>query len=139
MHINSWRVHLTNTPQMNENESTRGSRDQFPWIPAYLALLLFAFAVVIKPVDLRRRATTVLIDKKGTARLGGVVPLRNKKIRDMAIWAASQLDGGQLTVVADKSAKLTSVIEVLDSMGKAGATLDSRPQIGPSLRPRGTQ
>src|SRR5436190_22408307 len=93
--------HLTRTLQMNGNESTRGSRGQLPWIPVCLALLLLAFAVVIKPSDLRRRATTVPIDKNGTARLGGTVPMRNKTIRDTAIWVASHLNGGQLNVAGE--------------------------------------
>ena len=74
------------------------------------------------------RFTTVVIDNKNTVRLGGVVPLGNKKIRDSVLGIMSHLNGAKFTVVADKSAKFSTVVEVMDSIRRSGATLIPPPR-----------
>jgi hypothetical protein len=105
---------------MNNSPLSEESGNKFRWGFAFLAFLLFVGLVAVKPADLRRRSAEVRIDKNGTARLGGVLPLRNKKVRDEALRMASLLNGGKFTVVADKGAGWTNLVEVVDSIRKAG-------------------
>jgi biopolymer transport protein ExbD len=84
---------------------------------------------------LRRRATTVQIDKRGTARLGGVIPLRDEKVRGIALVAAKHLNGGTVAVVADKRASLSNIVQVLDWIRNA----DSTQPLGPPQRQAGAE
>jgi hypothetical protein len=130
---------------MNNSQLSEESGNKFRWVFAFLALLLLVGLVVVNPADLRRRSAEVRIDKNGTARLGGVLPLRNKKVRDAALRMASHLYGGKFAVVADKGAGWTNLVEVCDSIRKAGGNpshitasaqdLQAAPQISlpPSL------
>jgi biopolymer transport protein ExbD len=86
-------------------------------------MLLVLVLVMITPEHLGRTSTTLVIDKKGTIRLGGLVPLRNKKIRDSVLGAVSHFSRSEFTIVADKSANFSSVVEAMDSISKAHATL----------------
>jgi len=88
-----------------------------------LGFLLIVGVFAVKPDDLRRRATSVQIDESGTARLGGVLPLRDKKVRDVALRLVSHLNGGKFTVVADKGASMSNIVEVFDGIRKATTNL----------------
>src|ERR1043166_6205461 len=81
-----------------------------------LVLLLVMGPIVFMPDDLLRRATTVRIDRNGTARLGGMIPLQNRKLSRLALRVASYLNGGKLAIVADKSANASSIVTVLDAI-----------------------
>jgi len=123
---------------MKKGQSTE-SRDRFPWAFVCLAFVLLVGLVALKPADLRRRAAAVQIDKNGTAHLGGVLPLRNKKVSDVALRVASHLNGGKLAVVADKGASWSNIVEVMDSIAKANAKPSRLQQVAPPQRPPGTQ
>ena len=69
-----------------------------------------------------RGVTTVVIDNKNTVRLGSVVLPQNKKVRDSVLRIVSHLNGAKFAIVADRSAKWSTIIEVMDSMGRARAT-----------------
>jgi hypothetical protein len=122
---------------MNKGQLTGELDYRFPWAFACVAFLLFVGLVAVKPGDLRRRAAAVQIDKNGTTRLGGVLPLRNQKVRDVAILVASHLNGGKFAVVVHKDANFSNVVEVLDSIRKARANLSPQQQVGPPQRPAG--
>lgn len=66
--------------------------------------------------------TKVVIDNKSTVRLGGVVPLQNKKVRDSVLRIMSLLSREKLTIVADKSSKFSTIVEVMDSLRTARAS-----------------
>jgi hypothetical protein len=120
---------------MNKGQATGESG--IPWVFACLAFLLLVGLVAVKPGDLCRRAASVQIDKNGTARLGGVLPLRNKKVRDVALPVASHLNGGRFAVVADKGASFSNIVEVLDAIRKARTNLSPQQRVGPPQRPAG--
>ena len=106
----------------NDSESDKRSRK---WSICRITCLVVALVLVLVLVvssDLRRSTTTLVIDGKGTIRLGGLVPLKNKTIRYAVLRAVSHLNGGKFTVVADKSASWSAVVEAMDSIPKSGAT-----------------
>jgi len=92
------------------------------WTFGCLAVLLVLALAMGRLGDLRRSTTTLVIDNKDTIRLGGLVPIRNRTVRCAVLRAVSHLNGGKFTIVADKSANFSTVVEVMDSIRKAGAT-----------------
>jgi hypothetical protein len=119
---------------MIEAESSLRSRAFLPWALTCLALCLFFGLLVAKRSGLRRRLATVQIDKTGTARLGGVVPLRNTKVGDVALWAVKYLNGGKIAIVVDKGASWSSVVQVMESFSSAKTNFGTRavtPPLGP--------
>jgi hypothetical protein len=83
---------------------------------------LFLLFLIVAPA-LRRVGTTLFIDKSGIVRLGGVVPLQKKSTRISVLRVVGWVNGGKFVIVAETSAKFSSVVEALDSMQKAGVTL----------------
>jgi hypothetical protein len=87
-----------------------------------IACLVFLSAIVLlfKSEGFSRRAT-VVIDANGTARLGGVLPLKNKTVRDLALRTVSQLNGGTASIAAPQAA-ISNVTATYAAMRKAGIT-----------------
>jgi biopolymer transport protein ExbD len=97
----------------------------------WLTILLVSVLVIVTSIDLRRASTTLVIDKRGTIRLGGMVPLRNKRTRDSVLQVVGHLNGARFKIVANESANFSSVVEALDSISKAHATLAPTPRRSP--------
>jgi len=106
------------------------------WAIFCLALLLVMGPIVFMPDDLLRRATTVRIDRNGTACLGGMIPLQNRKLCRVALRVASYLNGGKLAVVADKSANASSIVTVLDAIRASSTNSGLQQQFNPPARLR---
>lgn len=121
-------------------ESYGGKRRRFSvpirWTIFCLALFVIMGPMVFMPYDLLRRATTVRIDRNGTARLGGVIRLQNRKLSRVALRAASYLNGGKLAVVADKSANASSIVMVLDAIRASSTNSGLQQQFSPPARLR---
>jgi biopolymer transport protein ExbD len=83
--------------------------------------LLMVVGFLMSPGQGARRAT-VTIDTNGTARLGGVLPLKNPAVRDAALSAVSHLNGGTASVVAGQATAFSDVVEMVKAMQKAGIT-----------------
>jgi hypothetical protein len=92
--------------------------DSSPWILAILTLALLLVAVALKGTGLGWRPATVTVDKTGTARVGGLVPLRNKNLRDTALPIFWQMNSTNICVVADRDTEISNIVEVLDSLSK---------------------
>ncbi len=92
----------------------------FVWAVGCL-LLLSALLVHLNSANAPRRAT-VTIDTNGTARLGGVLPLRNKTFRDAALTAVGRLNGGTASIAAARSTAISNLLEVYGAMRKVGIT-----------------
>ena len=105
---------------MNNSQPSQVSRPWLWWSVACL-VLLSAVVMLSRTGRLPRRAT-VTIDTKGTARLGGVFPLQNKTVRDVALTAAGYLNGGTASIVAAESTSFSNLVETFGAMRKAGIT-----------------
>jgi hypothetical protein len=130
-------VTIRDQTQMNKGQVSGESGGGFSWVFACLAVLLIVGLVAVKPGDLRRRAVSVQIDKNGTARLGGVLPLRDKNVRDVALRVASHLNGGRFTILADKGASFSNIVEVFDGIRKASTNPSPQQRVGPPQRSAG--
>jgi len=91
----------------------------------FLALTVL---ILITSARFRQKLTTVRIDDKGTPRLGEVLPLREKSIRDVTLKTLSGLNGGKLDLVVDKGASFKRVVEVMDSIASPKT---NKPPAGP--------
>ena len=124
---------------MNNSQPSQVSRPWLWWSVACL-VLLSAVVMLSRTGRLPRRAT-VTIDTKGTARLGGVFPLQNKTVRDVALTAAGYLNGGTASIVAAESTSFSNLVETIGAMHKAGITsvtlrTESSAQQRPEQKPR---
>jgi hypothetical protein len=109
----------------------------FPWLIVFCLFLFFGLSIMASG-GLRRRATTVQIDRAGTARLGGMISLRNEKVRRIALGAAKYLNGGKVAITADKGASFSNVVQVLDWVRAANS--NTAPQLlVPPQRPAGRE
>ena len=105
---------------MNEEQPGEARNHWFAWVIGCL-VLLSAVVVLLKSAGTLRRAT-VTIDANGTARLGGMFPIQNKIVRDVALTAAGRLNGGTASIVAAKSTAISNLVEMCSAMRKSGFT-----------------
>ena len=84
-------------------------------------LAFFAIGALISSFDLFQRAT-VTIDDSGTARLGGIIPLRNTHIRELGLRTAARLNGRRASMVVGESTSFRNILEMDAAMQKAGIT-----------------
>jgi hypothetical protein len=91
------------------------------------ALLVLTALVLLPTPGVRQKVTTVHIGSNGTARLGNVLPLRNKLVRDISLKSATAGNGGKLAIVADQGASIKNVVEVMNSI--AGPKTNTRPEL----------
>jgi biopolymer transport protein ExbD len=101
---------------MNSNQLNQTLR----WFAGIFVCLVLILISLIVASDLPE-LTKVVIDNKSAVSLGGVVPLQNKKVRDSVLRIMSHLPGTKLTIVADKSARFSTIVEVMDSICGARA------------------
>src|SRR2546427_125672 len=102
----------------NNSQSSQEPRPLLWWSVACLVLL--SAVVMLSRVGRLPRRATVTIDTQGTARLGGVIPLQNKTVRDVALTAAGHLNGGTASIVAAESTSFSNLVETIGAMHKAG-------------------
>src|SRR5213593_3899302 len=105
---------------MNEDQPGEARNHWFAWVIGCLVLL--SAVVVLRNSTSTLRRATVTIDRNGTARLGGVLPIQNKVVRDVALKAAGHLIGGTASIVAAKSTAISNLVEMCGAMRKSGIT-----------------
>ncbi len=99
-----------------------GAQHWFLWFAVCAVFVLALAVVLVRRKEISRRVATVQIDSRGTARVGGVLP-----VNAASLGFAKLANGGKLVVVADKGTSISNVVRVLDGLSKASTNSGQQP------------
>jgi len=104
---------------MNDEQASQPSRH---WLTCVIScLVLLCLLIVLTTRAPATRHAMVTIDTNGTVRLGGVLPMENKTVRDVALTAVGHLHG-TASIKAAGSTSVSNLVEVFGALRKAGIT-----------------
>ena len=84
-------------------------------LAACLTLLLALAVAVTTSSHFGRICTTLVVDRNGTVRIGGIFSLQNKQTRRSVLLTASRLNGAKFNIVVFQGASLSNLVEGLES------------------------